>query len=266
MEAIKGEIGWGVMYNDYPGDDHRFRVGDKRFYFGGGGTYYPTNEVKGKWLPWNPTLEVKAKRVLNPVPMYAKRVQSSFKLLNPKDSPAFDLVKGDWVKPYGDGEVADFIFSGIYTVTGKTRFGNMMIDTSESSLSVTFLNEDDGIQVFRAPPQRGSALRLPYLAPKTGYNNIEKQQKLGGTTDPSKGELDENLNYFFRVRTKKNDKGEIVSALYGKIYGPVEFGLKDEFSVKFTYYLNPEPNDRNTEFDTKRNLFPDSRATWGLRP
>ena len=25
--------------------------------------------------------------------------------------------------------------------------------------------------------------------------------------------------------------------------------------LKFTYYLNPAPNDRNLEFDPKRNLF-----------
>ena len=62
--------------------------------------------------------------------------------------------------------------------------------------------------------------------------------------------------YFFRVRTKKDDQGKIVSALYGKIYGDINF---DFFSPKtivaFTYYLNPELNSRNMEFDPKQNLF-----------
>jgi hypothetical protein len=35
-------------------------------------------------------------------------------------------------------------------------------------------------------------------------------------------------------------------AHYGKIYGDF---------MNFTYYLNPTPNDRNVEFDPKRNLF-----------
>jgi hypothetical protein len=40
--------------------------------------------------------------------------------------------------------------------------------------------------------------------------------------------------------------GKIISANYGKIYGDF---------MNFSYYLNPTPNDRNVEFDPKRNLF-----------
>ena len=54
-----------------------------------------------------------------------------------------------------------------------------------------------------------------------------------------------NLNYYFRVRTKVDDGGNIVSAYYGKIYGDF---------MQFSYYLNPTPNSRNVEFDPKRNL------------
>lgn len=48
-----------------------------------------------------------------------------------------------------------------------------------------------------------------------------------------------------RVRTKVNDRGDIVSAHYGKIYGDF---------MQFKYYLNPTINDRNVEFDPKQNL------------
>lgn len=83
----------------------------------------------------------------------------------------------------------------------------------------------------------------------------------------NKQTLDEDLNYFFRVRTKRNEKGEIVSALYGKIYGPIEFRIfTNGMDAQFTYYLNPTPNDRNTEFEAKRNLFPGSRSNWNLLP
>ena len=66
---------------------------------------------------------------------------------------------------------------------------------------------------------------------------------------PGQGAKDDmnnpNRNYFFRVRTVKNDEGNIVSAYYGKIYGDF---------MQFSYYLNPTPNDRNIEFDPKQNL------------
>jgi hypothetical protein len=39
---------------------------------------------------------------------------------------------------------------------------------------------------------------------------------------------------------------QALSANYGKIYGAF---------MNFTYYLNPTRNDRNVQFDPKRNLF-----------
>src|SRR5204863_9024831 len=65
------------------------------------------------------------------------------------------------------------------------------------------------------------------------------------TYDPQKH------GYFFRIRTSVHASGKIVSANYGKIYGDF---------MDFTYYLNPTPNDRNIEFDPKRNLFTNLKA------
>ena len=68
----------------------------------------------------------------------------------------------------------------------------------------------------------------------------------------------------FRIRTVLDDMGNIVSARYGKIYGPIEYGESDTNpggKVRFTYYLNPTPNDRNVEFDPERNLFTDLKSS-----
>lgn len=37
-----------------------------------------------------------------------------------------------------------------------------------------------------------------------------------------------------------------------------DFSLNGLGGVNFTYYFNPVPNDRNLEFDPKKNLFPAS--------
>ena len=65
--------------------------------------------------------------------------------------------------------------------------------------------------------------------------------------------------YTFRIRSRRNDKGELVEAYYGKIYGDFEFEGDDKkglIGVKFLYYLNPKSLDRNLEWDMKTNLCP----------
>ena len=60
----------------------------------------------------------------------------------------------------------------------------------------------------------------------------------------------------FRVRTKYDDKGKVVEAFYGKIYGDIAMGWSYQgvSSASFLYYFNPTPNDRNLEWDRKNNL------------
>ena len=43
----------------------------------------------------------------------------------------------------------------------------------------------------------------------------------------------------------------------GKIHGGIGYDIFHNSTalVSFTYYLNPEPNSRNMEFNTKSNLF-----------
>ena len=73
------------------------------------------------------------------------------------------------------------------------------------------------------------------------------------------------MNYFFRVRTVLNKAGEVESALYGKIHG--DFSLDHNGVFGFSYYLNPTPNDRNLEFDTRQNLFTKLRPEeWVSQP
>jgi hypothetical protein len=64
-------------------------------------------------------------------------------------------------------------------------------------------------------------------------------------------------NFFFRVRAKVDEKGGVTQALYGKLIGPVSIFIHGTNNAKleFKYYLNPEPNSRNMEYDPKQNLF-----------
>lgn len=185
--------------------------------------YYPTDVVYELGAifsreKWNPTLTLVLKKILHPIPMYAKRIIGAPAVLN--QPLGYDLIAGDWVAPFGKGTNTDIIFT-----VRKTD--------NDTEFTITFPNRDDGIQEFHVPFKitEGSALRSPYEAPEDGYQSQLTRKS---------NDYDESRCYFFRVRTASNTR-----ALYGKIYG-------DPMSL--CYYLNPEPNSRNVEFDPKKNL------------
>jgi hypothetical protein len=210
--------------------------------------------VNKKWQPWNPTVAIQLKAVGTRVPMYAKkfRGEQAKKLPEIGKPIGFDLEKADWVAPYGTGETSDFIFRL------ERQLGGMTIDEYQlfdATFILSFSEPDDGIQSVYAKPTKGSKLRLPRFAPEQGYetNLVRRAYR---HSDGAYVERREDQNYFFRVRTKKDDNGKIISALYGKIHGEIEVDLsRPNNSVVFTYYLNPTPNDRNLEFDPSKNLF-----------
>ena len=188
---------------------------------------------------WNPVQTVVLKRIIRPVPMYAKQLRTHVPDL---DKPiGYDLTVGDWIAPYGRGNQGDILFTA--------HFDKPNNDESDFTLTIGFPNQKDGIQEFSVPAyylgSQGSELRSAEEAPADGYQPEWVQTDNRKAGQPVKTNRDLNRNYYFRVRTKMDDRGNIVSAHYGKIYGDF---------MQFTYYLNPTPNSRNVEFDPKQNL------------
>lgn len=191
-----------------------------------------------RWEPWNLTIDVTLRKIIKPVPMYARAFRGG--LPSTVGRMGFDLVIGDYIQPYGRGEVSDLIFIPVVEVRADNDY--------DLKLSVKFSNEKDGIMPFAVlPPLTGSELRSPHQAPETGYLAEWMVWRSRRPNEPEWSNYDpENHAYFIRVRTRLDKAGNIVSAHYGKIYGDF---------MKMTYYLNPTPGDRNLEFDTNRNLF-----------
>lgn len=217
----------------------------KRGYYRTYGPRFLFKEVKnGEWQPWNPTIDLVLKPILNPIPLYVKKVEAAMPAFN--QPIPYDLTAGDWVAPFGKGSRRDLIFTAKLDQRSENDYNY--------SLTVSFDNPKDGIQIFDAPFNAGSELRSPHAAPENGYLPQWDQTRSRKPDQVEQGNYasDGNRNYFIRVRTVVDEKGQIVSAHYGKIYG--------EF-LNFTYYFNPAPNDRNLEFDPKRNLFGNLPAT-----
>jgi hypothetical protein len=203
--------------------------------------------------------QLELRKIINPIPMYA----FSKEIIIPEmDKPiGYDLIEGDWVDPYGIGKRSDIILM-------MQGYWNNRKDNS-TTLTLTFSNKGDGLILFKRHPT--SNLKSPYEAPLEGYQPIKKWH-ISRKANPDKSnrlandivvrEFDWNANYIFRIRTEIDEKGKVISALYGKIYGDLEFAgyCEDGSWLKITYYANPNKNDRNLECDWRKNLAKDLKS------
>jgi hypothetical protein len=159
-------------------------------------------------------------------------------------------LAGDWVAPNGTGQVSDLFFEVRRKIVSAREFS--------ADLKISFPNKEDGILPISAIPETGSKLSLPRMAPEKDYffertwhfTNRERPETVQG--------------YFFRTRTISDSNGNVKSALYGKIVGDFKLyaGTRSPQSgLGFTYYVNPNANSRNLEFDPTKNLIPNLKPS-----
>ncbi len=209
-----------------------------------------TDVQDGKWQPWNPTIEMILKEIKNPIPMYVH----SFRALRiPARNQwiAFDMMKNDWLTPFGKGEEADIM---IYYEWDESH-GK---DFSGIKLKMRFNGPKSGFYRFKC--DTFSAFKSPYMAnPDATY---EPEIIFTILRDPITGNitrtfLKEDEGLIFRTRTRVDDEGNLVSARYGKIYRHSQLlqpKINEKSEFRLQYYLNPNENDLNLEFDPTRNL------------
>lgn len=243
----------GISFFDFPSKRGTFSIhvdGGKAFYGSSGLHYKFEDVVAGRWSPENPTIPYLLKRKRNPIPLYAKTYVINHTTIPKKNFDCgYDLERGDWVAPHGKGVTSDIVFHL------EVRRDNGDYD-NDCTLTVNFSNEGDGLISSPKPLNEGSELRLDYLAPEEGYKPTLSMRAF---TDPAEKVRHEGFertqNYFLRVRTELDEDGEVVRANYAKVHGDFEFWFTGD--MRFTYYFNPTPNDRNLEFDPQRNLLTD---------
>lgn len=227
-----------------------FGVEKDGYYESKGGQYFDSNEG-GKWQPWNPEIKVVMRKIIKPVPMYTRNTKQSKMVIPAVDrAVGFDLIDFDWVAPYGHGRNSDFIFKLKRDFIDNHNFN--------CTLTINFSHKADGMQEVKNEYLH-SILKLPRYAPDAGYlPTITKT--FSSVHDPS----DKSKNYVFRVRSESIDK-KVFKAMYGKIYGDIEFDPKGKAtaSIMFKYYLNPDYT-KNLEYDPKQNLFKNIQSYEGL--
>lgn len=204
------------------------------------------NVVLNRWEPWNPTFEVKMRPKKRPVPMvFREGHKSAFKVPTYDQPVGYDLEKQDFVSPHGKGVHPDLFFEF------KRYFKNS--HNFDVSCEMTFPNKHDGIQECYFDESLRSSYRWPYLAPTNNYKPEVTWRSTRSNAEPVVHNFDEKrVNYIFRVRTRVDDEGNIVSACYGKIGGPFGLGWAD--SANWVYWFNPVPNEQSLEYSGENLL------------
>ena len=218
-----------------------------------------------------PTLILRERK--DPPPLFAKK--ATLPLESENQWLAFDLEAGDWVPPQGIGKSRDILFRFSRSFLGYlyegARFEKNLAASKraaaargeqwseekfkltqgkwDAKLEVSFAKNKEGITEETDDYLSYSELRMPHLAPESGYLS---EIKIEDTTYSPSQERDD-IGFFIRTRVREDQDGNIISANYAKINGDFELDARGELS--FTYYFNPTPNDRNLEFAADNNLF-----------
>lgn len=244
-----------------------------RGYYGnscGGGYTFKHKNFFGVWQPDNLVVTFRVQRIVHPVPLFVKQVGMMFSTGNAKDifppgsdTLRFDMMKGEYLPPVGNGVVADIEFTRLprQDFGEGVNGGGVKGMSYRDSMRVRFLGGGNGL--IEMHPPEGAALKIR-TAPESGYVQDYLCWRGRDKALRREGHYDKRRCFCFRIRARRNDKGEIVEAYYGKIYGDITFNGGHTLagshvpvsSVNMRYYLNPASLDRNLEWN-RANLCPD---------
>lgn len=215
--------------------------------------------VPEKWIVTN-DVRIVMRKIGNPIPLCAKWIERwNENGLYPAgtNTVAYDLMQGDWLPPLGKGERADIelVHSRMDRGEGCLYKGSKVKKIWRDEVEMRFTGEGNGQVGYVSDPSETLRIRT---APESGYRPThliwaEKDRNLRYHSSE-----DHNLSFAFRIRTRRNERGEIVEAFYGKIYRNPKLlggGGYPLNGFEMVYYLNPTSLDRNLEWDRKNNGF-----------
>ena len=214
---------------------------------------FADQNVVGVWQPENVVVTQWLQRVGHPVPLFVKRISNDAKdLFAAAGGPArYDLMMGEWLPPLGTGTVADIEFERLPRESlGRGEHDGITGEAFRVAMMVRFPGEGNGLVAMSYSDWWRLKIRT---APEDGYASEFKCWTMRGKDLKWSGTFDTEHCYCFRIRTRRDDAGKIVSANYGKIYGDIKMvPMSDKgsqpVSVEMLYYLNTTPLDRNLEY------------------
>lgn len=245
----------------------------------GVGFSFDRKDFLGVWQPDNLVATIRLQRVEHPIPLFVKRVGDHINRSKVGHVDGtntlfrYDLVLGDYLPPDGHGEVSDLVVESRLTSLTTTNLYRQTMVFYDFTNTMSFPGDGNGMVSLMTRETDGIRLRV---APVEGYERASdihcgnrKKVIPPNIWDDSYTECDPNRCYYFRIRSRYDENGNLVGGYYGKIYGDFEIGCRLRYggcSVEFLYYLNPTPLDRNLEWDMKTNLCPNPGNIGERRP
>lgn len=187
---------------------------------------------EGRWIPWNPTVEVVLKEKRNPVGVVGKdRLLLAFPI---RQTAGFDFESGDLVAPYGNGKNSDVSF-----------WYDSKQDISPYCYSNRFVvTVEDGGAIAPMRKDSFSDFKFSYTPPDSGWIS-DLALGMVRTEDKvlSNVSLDKDEYWVVSIQRGGEKRFAVISDF--------EFGGSDRGTnycgVLLSYYLNPNPDDPNLE-------------------
>lgn len=195
-----------------------------------------------QWQPFQERRVVVLKKIRNPHKMIGPERTPQRKILIYDQWVGFDLERGGFLPPMGDGVVSDACIR-------FHREGASARDWSKT-MEVSF-SDHPFAGVYRRKKDMWSDLKSEYIGDTNAVYDAHilfKYEKAGPRIKVKSLAEDEYL--VFRTRTKVDQDGRLVSARYGKLYGPWWFEDAGGVRVK-KIFMNSEDNDTNLEEEAK---------------
>lgn len=201
----------------------------------------------GKWQPWGMVKRITLLPVKNPV----ARIASSQDWRWTKETNkwiGFDLMKYDFVEPYGTGEFSDMEVMFDWDGAWRQKEYNGM------SLKIRFpVKFAGGYYAEKTPASEYVGVYQAntngdYKADFTYSERVSSRNKRGYAASYERHLFDPSKVLVVRSRCKLNEDGTLRTAHYFQLYG-IKFSgdSKKGAALRFLTIYNPTPNDTNLE-------------------
>lgn len=201
---------------------------------------------KGKWQPWGLVKKITLLPVKNPVAQIAGVPDWKWtKELN--KWVGFDLMKYDFVEPYGTGKESDMEVMFVWDGAWRQK------DYSGMSLKLRFSQKFAGGYYAEKTP--GSEYRGVYHAHTNGSyraefifsDKVASRDKRGNVTSWDRQFFDASKVLVVRSRCKFNDDGTLKTVNYFQL-SDIQYACDEHgAAVRFLSIYNPTHNDTNLE-------------------
>ena len=200
--------------------------------------YVDTPILDGKWQPYGEIRTVVLKKIRNPIRLRDPNARYSFKYPESGKWTGFDLECCDWVPPLGGGKCADIMIRYIRKPRPDGYFKSLDISFTNNPCAGAYVmdresySEMDSVYEANTNGEYVGSLRYEFERTAKGNHVIS--------------ELGFGQYIVFRIRTKTDEEGNLISAHYGRIMGALQY-LEKAGMIFGPVFYNPTPNDTNLE-------------------